>query len=95
VTELEALRAQIDTLDDALIALVAERARVAIALGRAKSALGRPLRDETREAQVRARLTATAPPPLEPSDVEALQTTLTRICLRAQTQAVEVERLKP
>jgi hypothetical protein len=44
---------------------------------------------------VRARLTATAPPPLEPSDVEALQTTLTRICLRAQTQAVEVERLKP
>lgn len=88
MSELDALRARIDALDDALLALVAERARVASALGFAKAALGRPLRDEAREAQVRARLTATAPMPLVADDVEALQVTLARICLRAQTDAV-------
>lgn len=91
MSDVEALRAQIDAIDDALLTLVAERARVATALGFAKAALGRPLRDEAREAQVRARLQASAPAPLVTEDVEALQSALTRICLRAQTHAVSGE----
>jgi chorismate mutase len=66
-------RARIDALDDALVALLAERAAVVADLWAAKGAHGEPVRDAAREAAVYARLrTRARAAGLEPDAVEAV-----------------------
>ncbi len=53
-------RARIDAIDDAIVALLAERAARVDALWRHKAATGVPVKDPAREAAVFARLRARA-----------------------------------
>ncbi len=50
--ELKALRAQVEGIDDQLVALIAARVALARAVGELKHARGLPLLDATREAAV-------------------------------------------
>ncbi len=51
-TELDTLRDQIMELDDELIRLIGRRRDLAVEIGRVKQALGLPVLDPAREAQV-------------------------------------------
>ncbi|OWY63061.1 hypothetical protein B7486_55115 [cyanobacterium TDX16] len=53
---LEALRVQIDELDDRLVALLAERFAVTRQVGALKAERGLPPQDATREAQIEAKV---------------------------------------
>lgn len=85
VGRVEALRHEIDRLDDALAALLEARAGVARELGRAKRALGRPLRDPPREADVLAHVVARTPD-LPAPQVEAVWRAVMALCLRVQEE---------
>jgi len=50
--ELEALRRHIDGLDQELLALLAQRCRLAVDIGQHKARQGRPIRDPQREAEL-------------------------------------------
>jgi chorismate mutase len=50
----EALRAEIDQIDEVIVRLLDSRARCAYAIGRAKQAAGRPVYEPSREASVLA-----------------------------------------
>jgi chorismate mutase len=54
--DLNHLRAQIDAIDSAVIRLLGERAKLVAKTWAHKASVGRPAHDETREAQIRARL---------------------------------------
>ncbi len=82
------LRAEIDALDDEIVTRLAARARLSIALGHTKRALGRPLRDEAREAEVVARLGADPPAPLSQAELAQIQRAIMQVCLEVQTRAV-------
>lgn len=58
--ELRALRAVFDDVDDAIIALLAQRQRLAEHAARLKQSAGRPIRDDAREAAATARRAAVA-----------------------------------
>lgn len=66
---IEDYRRQIDLIDDQLLKLLNERARLAACLGVLKAADGRPPRDEDREREVLARVIHNNTGPL---DVEAV-----------------------
>jgi chorismate mutase len=51
-SELDALRTRISQVDDDLIRLIGERKDLAVAIGKLKARLGRPVMDPAREAQV-------------------------------------------
>jgi chorismate mutase len=53
---LEALRVQIDQIDDRLVALLAERFVVTRQVGSLKAERGLPAQDATREAQIEAKV---------------------------------------
>jgi chorismate mutase len=54
-TTLRALREAFDAVDDEIIAAIAKRQALALEAGRLKAALGRPVRDDVREAEAAAR----------------------------------------
>ena len=55
------LRERIDAIDNEIVALLNERARIALEIGRVKDAQGeRPIRDPAREAAVIERVTSTS-----------------------------------
>lgn len=56
VDELEVLRAQIDTIDERFVELLAERFRVTRAVGHLKHERGLPPQDSIREAQIDAKV---------------------------------------
>jgi chorismate mutase/prephenate dehydrogenase len=58
--ELEALRARIQEVDEALVRLIGERKALVLAIGRAKEALGLPVLDPPQEAKVVRRAAALA-----------------------------------
>ena len=60
-----AWRASIDDIDEAIVALLAERAELALRAGRAKRATGQPIYSAAREADVVARVSAADAGPLE------------------------------
>ena len=64
-----AWRDSIDAIDEAIVALLAERAELALRAGRAKRATGQPIFCASREADVLARVAAAASGPLEPDSV--------------------------
>ena len=71
--ELRRLRRQIDALDRRIVALLNERAELARAAGRAKTAQGRrAIRDAEREREVLLRVTMANAGPLGQADLLAL-----------------------
>ena len=89
---LKQLRARIDTLDDELLKLLSERARLAQEVGRAKN--GEMIYRPEREAQIVRRLTDANPGPLEDETVECLFREIMSAC-RALEQDICVAYLGP
>lgn len=56
--ELADLRARIDQIDQAIVALLNERAEIALEIGRHKDATGRGVRDAAREQEVIEQVTS-------------------------------------
>ena len=69
---LERWRGQIDALDQKLLELLNQRARVALEIGRRKHAAGIALRDPWREAAILARMRERNPGPLTAAAVARL-----------------------
>ena len=57
-TRLAEIRAEIDRIDREILGLLEERTNFALEAGAAKAALGRPVLDPEREAQLLARISA-------------------------------------
>ncbi|MGL5096972.1 MAG: chorismate mutase, partial [Planctomycetia bacterium] len=66
---LQSLRGQIDKLDDQLLALINERARLAIEVGRVKSDQGVEVFSPAREDEILQRMKERNPGPLEERSV--------------------------
>ena len=82
---IEALRAEIDEVDDRLLELLARRARLAHAIGEVKRDAGLALVDPRREDVIKDRLAARAGPataPLDASAVRRLWTAVLHECRR-------------
>ena len=90
--KLNALRARIDTIDDALLQLLSERAQVAQQVGRAKN--GDTIYRPEREAQILQRVLAANPGPLSAESVERLFREIMSAC-RALEQNLRVAYLGP
>jgi chorismate mutase len=65
-------RRRIDGIDDQLLRLLNERARCALEIGHAKKALGLPVYNAEREAEILARLSGRNQGPLEEAAVRRL-----------------------
>ncbi len=65
MADLDDLRGRIDALDQQLVALLNERAACALAIGRLKEALGLPVYQPAREAEVLANVRAASHGPLD------------------------------
>ena len=65
LAEIDSLRQRIDELDEALVKLLSARAECALAIGRAKKALGLELYQPAREAEVLAHVQQLNPGPLD------------------------------
>ncbi len=63
--EIEELRKRIDRLDDLLLRIFNERARVALEIGHIKKALGLPVYDPSREKRIFSRMRDDNPGPLD------------------------------
>ena len=71
-TELAALRARIDQLDDEILELIARRVQTALRIAALKRQLGLPIYDPERERDIFTRLCAHAPTPLLPNMVRRI-----------------------
>lgn len=78
-------RKQIDIIDDQLLNLLNERAKLAARVGRLKAAAGRPPRDEGREREVLARAIHTNGGPLDIKAVSNIFRCIINETRRAQT----------
>ena len=83
---LQEIRAAIDAIDDQLLTLLAARTELALEAGAAKAALGRPVHDPEREAQLLARISARGAGALSPEDLRALWELLMAATRRAESQ---------
>ncbi len=90
--KLKALRARIDSIDDAILQLVSERASIAQQVGHAKN--GEKIYRPEREAQIVRRLRETNPGPLSGEVVERLIREIISSC-RALEQATRIAYLGP
>ena len=70
--EIEALRQRIDELDEALVGLLSQRAECALAIGRAKKALGLEVYQPAREADVLRHVQGLNPGPLDDGAIRRL-----------------------
>lgn len=82
-------RRYIDRIDGTIVALLAERMRIALTVGRLKRAQDRPIRSEPREAEVIARVRNTAPVPLSPASAERIFRAIIDETAACQTTADE------
>lgn len=78
------IRAAIDAIDSRLLELFAERTRLALQAGAAKSELGQPVHDREREAAILDRIAARGAAPLSNDDVRALWELLMAATRRAE-----------
>lgn len=92
--QLAALRVRIDAVDAQLLALLNERARLAIEVGEVKKITDAPVYRPERESQVIARLRATNPGPLGGDAIEAIQREVMSAC-RALERRMRVAYLGP
>jgi len=90
--DLGALRARIDSIDDALLKLVSERAGIAQQVGRAKN--GEKIYRPEREAQIIRRLRETNPGPLSGDTIERLIREIMSAC-RALEETTRIAYLGP
>lgn len=90
--ELDALRARIDSIDDAILQLMSERAAIAQRVGHAKH--GEKIYRPEREAQIVRRLRETNPGPLSGNVVERLIREIISAC-RALEQTTRIAYLGP
>ena len=72
LVSVDAHRQHIDRIDRTIVALLAERLRVALTLGEIKRARGWPVRSPEREAEVLARVRDAAARPLTPASAERI-----------------------
>ena len=87
-SELAALRAEVERVDEAIVALVAERVRLAQRIGVAKRAAGSPTLDPAREAAVVRRNAELARDHGLPADeVREIFWRVIGLCRRAQVDA--------
>ncbi len=86
----EALRAEIDQIDEVLVRLLDSRARCAYAIGRVKSAEGRPVYEPEREASVLAHVRQVNQTLGGPLDDEAIA----RLFERVIDEARRIQRLE-
>jgi chorismate mutase len=63
--EIDEVRKRIDLLDDVLLRIFSERARLALEIGRLKKGLGLPVFDPAREKRIFARMKEDNPGPLD------------------------------
>jgi chorismate mutase-like protein len=82
--EVSALRQRIDEIDRTVVALLNERAELAVRIGREKKNTGAPLYDPAREEEIMRHVTSLATGPLPPA---AMRRVFERII--DETRAVE------
>ncbi len=93
---IEALRAEIDQIDEALVRLLDRRARCASAIGQGKHAAGRPVYEPGREASVLAHVRDVNAALDGPLDGDAVGRLFERIIDEARRiQRIEAERTAP
>ena len=85
--ELRRLRRRIDALDRRIVGLLNERARLALDVGAAKAANGRPVRDPEREREVLLRVTMGNDGPLPQAELLALYRRLIASTRRLEGEA--------
>ena len=83
---LDEIRGEIDRIDSELLKLLEERTNFALEAGAAKAALGRPVHDPEREAQLLSRIGAHGAGVLSPEDLRALWELLMAATRRAESQ---------
>jgi len=85
MSELKQLRQKIDTLDDQILQLLAQRAKVCRAIGAAKKQQGTPIRDVDRENEVYQRVKAKAASlGLDSMQVEQVYREIVNMCSSVQ-----------
>lgn len=90
---LEALRLQIDLLDEAIVRLLDQRARCAFAVGRVKRDLGMRIYEPSREATVMAHVKAVNASLEGPLTSDAIERLYERVMDEARRiQRLEIER---
>ena len=80
------IRGEIDRIDGELLKLLEERTNLALEAGAAEAALGRPVHDPEREAQLLAHISARGAGALSPEDLRALWELLIAATRRAESQ---------
>lgn len=80
-SSLAAVRAEIDRVDDKLLALLNERARLAVRVGEIKAHTGGPVYRADREKSIHSRLTAANTGPLDAESVRAIYREIIAACL--------------
>jgi chorismate mutase len=92
----DALRAEIDQIDEVIVRLLDRRARCAYAIGRVKHADGRPIYEPAREAAVLAHVRAVNAALGGPLDDDAIGRLFERVIDEARRiQRIEAERSGP
>ncbi len=76
--DIDDLRARINSIDDELLRLFNERAKLALAIGRAKKSQGLPIHIPSREEQIIMRVQQENPGPLPPTSIARLYLQLIR-----------------
>ncbi|MDX2051939.1 MAG: chorismate mutase [Polyangiaceae bacterium] len=71
-SDITSLRERIDAVDQQILALVAERVRIVLAVGDYKRARGLPVYDPVREREMLERLCSLAPEPLDHATVRGV-----------------------
>jgi chorismate mutase len=79
LSSIEALRAQIDTIDEQIVELLNKRAEKALAIQALKPKVQLGLFDPRREEEIFARLTALNKGPLYGDDLRAIYATILRV----------------
>lgn len=91
---LAALRDEIDRIDDKLLALLNDRARVAVEVGELKAETGAPVYRPEREKAIYTRLTRTNPGPLDRASVRAIFREIIAACVSLE-QPMQIACLGP
>jgi len=85
--DIDEIRKRIDLLDDALLRLFNERARLALEIGHLKKELGLPVFDPAREKRILARMKGENPGPLDDGAI-------VRLFERVVDESRRLERIK-
>lgn len=86
--EIDELRRRIDAIDLQLLALLAQRHQVVLAVGERKRLQNLPVQDPKREAALLERLGKLAPPPLDDRTVREVFCAILRESRRLQEQHI-------